>query len=357
MFKFGYSGLAAATIAAAIASAFAQQPSTSPSEAASSASPIGATPQIQAPRDGDLVTSPFKVQLTSRPGMGTASASVGNANADHPDLLIDTTLTGEDMTRPIKSDAQHIRFRKDQIAAMATLPPGKHTLQFVLTNANDVPLQPLVQSEVVTVTVKDANARAPAANLETKEAAAAKDAENAKKAMEAKQAAEAKEAMEAKQAKEAEDARQALAKQAERAQLAEQAQLTKEAQLAKEAQQALEAKPAKPDKQASVTPNVKPVKARRARSAMAAHPKTALNKPMVLHPEPHRLHRHCRLHQRHHYAHARHHQPHHGDATPHRHYHAHQHHQKHHHPQKHRHHEHHPSHHGDHHHPNQVSNK
>ena len=101
MFKFGYSGLAAATMAAAIASAFAQQPSTSPGEAASSASPTGATIQIQTPRDGDLVTSPFKVQLTPGPGVGMASASVGNGNADHPDLLIDTTLTAEDMTRPI----------------------------------------------------------------------------------------------------------------------------------------------------------------------------------------------------------------------------------------------------------------
>ena len=300
MFRFVCSGLAAATIAAATAAAVAQQPSTSPSEAASSTSPIAATTQIQTPRDGDLVTSPFKIQLAPGPGMGSASAGVGNG---HADLLIDTTLSAEDMTRPIKSDAQHIHFRKDQIAVMATLPSGKHTLQFVLTDANDRPLQPLVQSELVTVTVKDTNATAPASNLESKEAAAARDAGESKKAEEAKPAAEAKRA--------------------------------------------------KPDNRASATPNVRPVKARSARSAEAAHPKRALNKPMVRHPEPHRLRRHYPLHQRHHHGHARHHRHHHGDATPHRNCHAHQHHQ---HPQNHRRHEHHPSHRGHRQRPNQVSN-
>src|SRR6185436_5185685 len=95
--------------------------------------------------------------------------------------------------------------------ALIALPPGRHTLQFVLVDASGIPFKPLVQSDVTTITVKD-TAPAAAANNGSKEAADAKAAQDSRKATEAQQAAEAKQAQEAKAAQEAREAQEAKAK-------------------------------------------------------------------------------------------------------------------------------------------------
>src|SRR5580700_6727298 len=60
-------------------------------------------------KDGDTVTSPFKVQF-GLTGMGVAPAGSQNPNTGHHHLLIDTQLTPEQMKQPIPADAQHRHF-------------------------------------------------------------------------------------------------------------------------------------------------------------------------------------------------------------------------------------------------------
>lgn len=200
MFKFCFGVLTAATLTAAIAPASAQQPTTPPAEAASppaaaapaaaaappaaaapaasdtgqSAAPAGAFSYFVNLKNGDTVTSPFKVVFGLSPNMGVAPAGVDKENVGHHHILIDTTLTPEQMTQPLPVDAQHVHFGKGQTETTVTLPPGQHTLQLVLANWTHIPFKPPVQSEVITITVKGESAEKPAAaeekNEEKKEA-------------------------------------------------------------------------------------------------------------------------------------------------------------------------------------------
>ena len=135
----------AATLAASLA-AF------SPS-AAETPSPAGAKVYIINLKDGDTVTSPFKVQF-GLTGMGVAPAGVEKPNTGHHHLIIDTTLTPDELKAPIPSDAQHIHFGGGQTETMVTLSPGKHTLQLVLGDWSHVPHVPPVMSTPITITVK-----------------------------------------------------------------------------------------------------------------------------------------------------------------------------------------------------------
>lgn len=180
MFKFSFiiaATIAAAAIAAAIGPASAQQPAEpkaeiKPAAAASdtgqSSAPAGARVYIINLKDGDTVTSPFKVQFGLTANMGVAPAGVDKENVGHHHLLIDTTLTPEEMTQPVTSDEKHIHFGKGQTETTVTLPPGKHTLQLVLANWSHIPFNPPVQSEVLTITVQDAVAAKPVAAAEPK---------------------------------------------------------------------------------------------------------------------------------------------------------------------------------------------
>jgi Domain of unknown function (DUF4399) len=162
MFKF--SVIIAAAIAAAIGPALAQQPSKPPaaSDTGQSPAPAGAHVYIINLKNGDTVTSPFKVVFGLSPNMGVAPSGVEKPNVGHHHLLIDKALTPEEMTQPITVDEQHVHFGKGQTETMVTLPPGKHTLQLVLGDWTHIPFKPPVQSEAITVTVKaDAAAAKP----------------------------------------------------------------------------------------------------------------------------------------------------------------------------------------------------
>jgi hypothetical protein len=91
--------------------------------------------------------------------MGIAPSGVEKANVGHHHLLIDKALTPEEMTQPIMVDEQHVHFGKGQTETTVTLPPGKHTLQLMLGDWTHIPFKPPVQSEVITVTVKEAAAK------------------------------------------------------------------------------------------------------------------------------------------------------------------------------------------------------
>jgi hypothetical protein len=120
---------------------------------AQTAAPPNAVVYFISPKDGDAVTSPFKVQF-GLSGMGVAPAGVEKPNTGHHHLIIDATLSPEELKEPIANDAKHLHFGGGQTETMVTLPPGQHTLQLVLGDWSHVPFNPPLMSPVITVTVK-----------------------------------------------------------------------------------------------------------------------------------------------------------------------------------------------------------
>jgi hypothetical protein len=116
-------------------------------------SPPGATVSIINLKDGDTVTSPFKVQF-GLTGMGVAPVGVQQDKTGHHHLIIDTTLTADELKAPVAADAKHVHFGGGQTEAMVTLPPGPHTLQLVLGDWTHIPHNPPVMSPVIKITVK-----------------------------------------------------------------------------------------------------------------------------------------------------------------------------------------------------------
>ena len=103
--------------------------------------------------------------------MGVAPSGVEKPNVGHHHLLIDKTLSAEEMTQPIMVDEQHVHFGKGQTETTVTLPPGKHTLQLMLGDWTHIPFKGPVQSEVITVTVKEASVKSgPNAMMEDSKA-------------------------------------------------------------------------------------------------------------------------------------------------------------------------------------------
>src|ERR1700726_4323423 len=141
--SFGYAALAAfVSILISFAPATAQMPS-----------PTGASVYFINLKDGDTVSSPFKVQF-GLTGMGVAPVGVEKPNTGHHHLIIDTTLSADELKAPIPADAKHLHFGGGQSEAMVTLPPGQHTLQLVLGDWSHVPHVPPVMSPIIKVMVK-----------------------------------------------------------------------------------------------------------------------------------------------------------------------------------------------------------
>jgi hypothetical protein len=132
----------AALVGVAVSAAFSQTPS-----------PAGAAVYIISPKDKASVKSPFKVQF-GLTGMGVAPAGIDKEKTGHHHLIIDATLTPDELKASLVADAKHVHFGAGQTEAMVTLPKGKHTLQLVLGDQNHIPHNPPVMSQVITVTVK-----------------------------------------------------------------------------------------------------------------------------------------------------------------------------------------------------------
>lgn len=116
--------------------------------------PAGAEAYIVAPADGAKVKGPVKVVFGLK-GMGIAPAGIEFPNSGHHHLLIDAPApSGADLALPIPDDANHRHFGKGQTEVELTLAPGKHTLQLLLGDHGHVPLDPVVASKVVTITVE-----------------------------------------------------------------------------------------------------------------------------------------------------------------------------------------------------------
>jgi hypothetical protein len=116
-------------------------------------SPPGTEVYFISPKDGAELDSPLLVQF-GLSGMGVAPAGIEKPNTGHHHLLIDTTLTTDELKQPIPADDHHLHFGAGQTEAKVTLPKGKHTLQLVLGDWTHIPHVPPVMSDVITVTVR-----------------------------------------------------------------------------------------------------------------------------------------------------------------------------------------------------------
>ncbi|ARD14352.1 MULTISPECIES: DUF4399 domain-containing protein [Pseudomonas] len=116
------------------------------------ASPEGAEVYIISPKDGETVTSPFKVQFGLK-GMGVAPAGVDVPDTGHHHLLIDVNdQPAMDAPLPVSDNIRH--FGKGQTETEINLPPGQHTLQLLMGDKGHMPLNPSVESKKITINVK-----------------------------------------------------------------------------------------------------------------------------------------------------------------------------------------------------------
>ncbi|MET4101356.1 hypothetical protein ABIE58_000773 [Roseovarius sp. MBR-78] len=144
--------LFALTLAATLA-AFA------PALAQETPAPEGAEVYFVNLEDGAAVTSPVTV-IFGLKGMGVAPAGTEKAATGHHHLLVDRPPFGqgeggaEELSYGLPADDHHRHFGGGQTQVTVDLAPGQHTLQLVLGDANHVPHDPPVMSEVITVTVK-----------------------------------------------------------------------------------------------------------------------------------------------------------------------------------------------------------
>jgi hypothetical protein len=84
--------------------------------------------------------------------MGVTHAGDAFPNSGHHHLLVDVTQP-LDLNDAIPADKNHLHFGAGQTEARIELPPGKHTLQLVLGDANHIPFDPPVMSKKITVTI------------------------------------------------------------------------------------------------------------------------------------------------------------------------------------------------------------
>lgn len=116
------------------------------------ASPAGAEAYIISPKDGATVNGTFKVQFGLR-GMGIAPAGVDVPETGHHHLLID--LKDQPDMNAVLPTTDNIRhFGKGQTETELNLTPGQHTLQLLVGDKNHIPLNPPVESQKITITVK-----------------------------------------------------------------------------------------------------------------------------------------------------------------------------------------------------------
>jgi len=60
------------------------------------------------------------------------------------------------MDQPIPNDKNHLHFGLGQTEAVIDLPPGKHTLQLLMGDADHIPHDPPLMSKKITINVRAA---------------------------------------------------------------------------------------------------------------------------------------------------------------------------------------------------------
>jgi hypothetical protein len=158
--------LAGTLMFAGFAPAFAQAPSTNAPAAPPDASHDHAAPQggfkrtpapadayvyIGWPNDNETIhTTHVHVWFGTR-NFGVAPAGTNKPNTGHHHLLIDTALPPLD--QPIPNDKNHLHFGNGQTETVIDLPPGTHTLQILMGDADHVPHDPPLMSKKITIHV------------------------------------------------------------------------------------------------------------------------------------------------------------------------------------------------------------
>ncbi|MDI3259873.1 MAG: DUF4399 domain-containing protein [Sinobacteraceae bacterium] len=113
--------------------------------------PEGAKVAFVGIKDGDTVTSPFKVGFSVE-GLKVAPAGTTDPGTGHFHLIIDADLPPQDA--PLPSDDHVKHYGQGQTEDELTLPPGPHTLQLEFTDGAHVPFDPPVVSDKINITVK-----------------------------------------------------------------------------------------------------------------------------------------------------------------------------------------------------------
>ncbi|MEL7345267.1 MAG: DUF4399 domain-containing protein [Pseudomonadota bacterium] len=122
-------------------------------------SPEGAEVYFVNLSDGDTVSGPVKV-VFGLSGMGVAPSGTEKENTGHHHLLINREALGEnefgdqEFMEGLPNDENHRHFGGGQTEVTLDLPPGEHTLQLVLGDANHIPHDPPIMSDVITITVE-----------------------------------------------------------------------------------------------------------------------------------------------------------------------------------------------------------
>jgi hypothetical protein len=102
------------------------------------------------PRDGAIVSSPFKVVFGVK-GMAVEPAGDIKADSGHHHLLINLAAMPAGEAIPV--DATHLHFGKAQTDAEVTLPPGQYKLTMQFANGAHVSFGPAMAA-TLNVTVK-----------------------------------------------------------------------------------------------------------------------------------------------------------------------------------------------------------
>lgn len=106
---------------------------------------------IISPHDGARLKGAFWCRFGLR-GMGVTQAHSSAPNAGHHHLYIDDDAP-IDPNDPIPQDKKHLHFGAGETEARIELPPGRHTLQLVLGDANHIPFNPPVVSKKIHIVV------------------------------------------------------------------------------------------------------------------------------------------------------------------------------------------------------------
>jgi hypothetical protein len=104
------------------------------------------------PQNGTTIKGAFWCRFGLR-NMGVTHAGDSFKNSGHHHLLVDVNET-LNPKEPIPSDKSHLHFGAGQTEARLELPPGKHTLQLVLGDADHYPFEPPLVSEKITVRIR-----------------------------------------------------------------------------------------------------------------------------------------------------------------------------------------------------------
>ncbi len=103
------------------------------------------------PHDGDRIRGVFWCRFGLR-NMGVTHAGDATPNLGHHHLLVDVN-EALNPDEPIPSDRTHLHFGAGQTETRLDLPPGRHTLQLVLGDAEHMLFAPPVMSRKITITV------------------------------------------------------------------------------------------------------------------------------------------------------------------------------------------------------------